>query len=220
MAKAKAQETTKVEIPAVALETIQVPIRGLDGPLVCHNWSVKAISAMLAKQMGSKLAGKQPKNPDENYRECLYHATDGGYGFPAVAFKAAMVRASKGINGMDMIGTRQMLFVVPDCEENREFSVPLKTGDVTHRIQTPLVRLIGEPTMRMDMVRLNGKTADVRFRAQFVAWEAVLTIRHLTDRITSQEVVNLVNLAGNTVGVGEGRPEKSSDMTWGRWQIA
>ena len=217
----KTAQTARVEIPAVQMQTIEIPIKGLDGPLVCHNWSLKAIEDMLRRQLGDKVNSKQPKDPEATFQQSLYLATNGTYGFPATAFKSALVRASKGIDGMDMVGTRQMLFVVADCEEIREFSVPLADGNTfSHTIQTPLVSILGEPTMRMDMVRLNGKTADVRFRGEFKEWEAVLTIRHLADRISKKEVANLVNLAGNTVGVGEGRPEKGSDMTWGRWEVA
>lgn len=217
MAKASA---TRVEVPAVKMEVLRVPIKWLDGPLVVHNWSEKAIADMLAKQMKQKVGGKEAKDPEENFRSSLYVATDGTYGFPAPAFKSAMVSAARGVDGLKMTELKQRIFIVADCEEVREFEVPLQDAPpFKHRIQTPLVRIDGTPQMRMDMVRLNGTTADVRFRGEFREWRAVLTVRYHAGSISPREIVNLINLAGNTVGIGEGRPEKGTDMTWGRWTI-
>lgn len=221
MAKAKAKTTTvqQVQIPPVVIETMQVPIKSIGGGLVVHNWSEKAIGAMLAKQMHATVEAKTAKDPNADYLATLYQATDNSTGFPATGFKAAMVRAAKGVDGLDMITVRQLIFIVADCEENREFTVPLKgVKPVKHRIQTPLVRILGKHQMRMDMVRLQGSTADVRFRAHYLKWEAILTIQYLAQRIGPEQIANLVNLAG-LVGVGEGRPEKSTDMSWGRWEV-
>jgi len=225
-AAATVQVVEMIQIPAVVVEVMQVPIRGIGGGLVVHNWSEKAIAMMLAKQMHRQLEPQAAKDPHADYLDTLYTATDGTTGFPATAFKDAMVRAAKGINGLDMITMRQMIFIEADCEEDREFTIPMKgmKVPVKHRIQTPLVRLLGRTKkethqMRMDMVRLNGKTADIRFRAHYPKWEAILTINYMANRIGPEQVANLVNLGGHTVGVGEGRPEKSTDMTWGRWEV-
>jgi hypothetical protein len=217
---AKAAATSRVLVPEVKMAIIEIPIRGIDGPLVVHNWSEKAIAEMLAKQMGNKVKTKEAKNPEADYRSCLYVATDGTYGFPAPAFKSAMVSAARGVDGLKMTELKQRIFILKECEEDREFVVPLQdVAPFKHRIQTPLVRIIGTPQMRMDMVRLNGTTADIRFRAEFRKWEAVLRVRYHVGAISPAEIVNLINLAGNTVGIGEGRPEKGTDMTWGRWEV-
>jgi len=214
------KQAERVAIPEIDMELVQIPIRGIDGPLVVHNWSEKAIRDMLAKQMQIRVVAKQAKSPEEEYKASLYVAEDGSYGFPACAFKAAMVRAAKDLEGWDMITMRQLVFVVPDCRENRTITIPTPNGQkpLMHEVKTDLVRLIGTPRMRMDLVRLQKQTADIRFRGEFDKWEAVLTIRYRAGRIRAQEIANLVNLAG-TVGIGEGRPEKSADMGWGRFEV-
>lgn len=222
----KASATEEIRIPPVQMEVVQIPIQGIDGPYVSHNWSVKAIGEILAKQMHMQLEAKLAKDPERDFRESLYIASDGGYGFPCKSIKKAMVRAAKGVNGLDMTEARQLLFVLPDCHEEREFDVPLKAPKSStvqmfkHTIKTDLVRFINaEPVMRMDLVRLNGITADVHFRGEYFPWEAIVSIRYVASRMTSAQVANLVNLAGQTVGIGEGRPEKGTDMGWGKFKV-
>ncbi len=72
-----------------------------------------------------------------------------------------------------------------------------------------LTRVYGQPRMRQDMVRLNGVTADVRFRGGFPTWAAQLMIRFNARVLSCDQIVNLLNTAGFGVGVGEWRPEKN-----------
>lgn len=55
----------------------------------CHAWSEKAKRQMLDKQMKKAQSAKEAKSPEQDYHDSLYHLEGGGYGFPAVAFKAA-----------------------------------------------------------------------------------------------------------------------------------
>jgi hypothetical protein len=73
-----------------------------------------------------------------------------------------------------------------------------------------LVRIAGsEPEMREDPVRLNGVTADLRYRGQFWPWHVKLTIAYNKGVLSLDEIVNLINIAGFAVGIGEWRPEKN-----------
>jgi hypothetical protein len=176
------------------LQTIVVPVVGT-APLIVHKWSEKAKKEMRDKQTGKAKAPKAAKDPQQDFEDSLYRTSD-GYGFPAVAFKAAAVRAGT-LLGMKMTETRQMFFVVPD------------EGD--------LIRIDGTPEMREDMVRLNGSTADIRYRGEFKSWTAELTIQHNSDLITAEQLVNLIEAAGFSVGVGEWRPEKNGHF--GRFAV-
>ena len=177
-----------IEIKPPNLKTIAVDIFGRS-PLICHAWSEKAKKMMLDKQMKKATTGKQAKDPEQDFQDSLYPMQDGnGYGFPAVAFKCAAVRAASNLD-ITMVQARQMFHVMADV------------GD--------LVRIIGVPTPREDMVRLNGKTADIRYRGEFIDWRAVLKISFNADVISDEQVCNLFNLAGFSVGVGEWRPEKN-----------
>ena len=69
------------------------------------------------------------------------------------------------------------------------------------------------PEMRQDMVRLNGKTADIRFRAEFKVWEIPLLVKiNKHGLLTIEQVVNAINTAGFAVGIGEWRPGRGGQF--------
>ncbi len=178
-----------IEIKRPDLRVIAMDIFGTS-PLICHKWSEKAKKEMLDKQMGRPKV-KSFKDPEQDYEDSLYRLESGGCGFPAVAFKNAAVRAASNLD-ITMVQARQMFFVIADEDD--------------------LVRIDGEPTMREDMVRLNGKTADIRYRGEFRTWGARLHIRYNAGVISEDQVVNLFQLAGFSVGIGEWRPEKNGSF--------
>lgn len=176
-----------IEIKKPNLQVIQFMVYGTS-PLIVHRWSEKAKKEMLDKQMKKAVKAKQAKDPQRDFEESLYRLSDGGYGFPAVAFKCAAVRAATSLD-MTMVQARQLFHVIADDSD--------------------LVRIDGEPEMREDMVRLNGKTADIRYRGEFKRWSAEISVRYNADVVSAEQVCNLFHLAGFSVGVGEWRPEKN-----------
>lgn len=188
-----AAKDTKIELPKLDLQQFVVQIVG-DSPLICHAWSAKAKKAMLDKQMKKAKQAKAAKDPETDFEESLY-PIDGGYGFPAVAFKSAMVGACRFADGMKMTEARGAFHIVGE-----------------------MVRIIGEPTPREDMVRVGMGTADIRYRGEFKEWSANLTIDFNAGVISAEQIVNLLTLAGFGVGVGEWRPERNG--SFGRFHVA
>ncbi len=178
-----------LEIKKQNIQTIQFEVIGTS-PLLCNRWSEKARKEILDKHMG-KPKVKAFKEPEKVYRASLYEMPTGGYGFPAAAFKKAAVRGAK-LFGITMTDLRQMFFVIAD--------------------EAGLVRIDGEPEMQEDMVRLNGKTPDVRFRGVFPTWKITLHVEYNAGAISDEHLVNLFEVAGFSVGVGEWRPEKSGEF--------
>jgi hypothetical protein len=153
---------------------------------------------ILDKQQGRKPA-KELKDPEADYQASMYRFPDGGHGFPVLAFKAATVGGARYFNGVTMTQLRQAMFFLGDS------AAP------------DLVRLrCGEPSMREDMVRLNGQTADIRYRAEYRDWGAVLQIQYIPSVISLDAIVALVD-AGGMGGVGEWRPEK--DGAFGTYEV-
>lgn len=192
-AEPQAVETTAaaIQISRIAAQRIQVPIIGTS-PLIVHAWSEKAKRQMLDAQMGKK-APKVNRDPEADYEASLYR-TDEGYGFPLLAFKAATVGAAR-YYGKDVAMTtlRQALFMT---------GVPSKDRS---QILTPI---FGEPKSREDMVRVGMGGTDLRFRAEFVEWSALLDITFVTSMLSQDSVVSLIDAGGMGIGVGEWRPEK------------
>ena len=100
MKRATPQEV-QIELPKLNLQTMQVTLIG-DSPLICHAWSQKAKQEMLDKQMKKAKQQRLAKDPEQDYKDSLYTHPEGGYGFPAVAFKAAAVDACS--HGQDRYG--------------------------------------------------------------------------------------------------------------------
>lgn len=183
-----------VEIPRISIVTADIRLIG-DSPLICHKWSEKAKRAMLDKQMKRAKAAKEAKDPEQDFKDSLYIHPDGGYGFPAVAFKAAAVGACRFVDGVKMTEARGAFHVVGE-----------------------LVQIEGTPTPREDMVRVGMGTADIRYRGEFKEWAANVTIQYNPMALSLEQIVNLFNLAGFGVGIGEWRPEK--DGPYGRFHVA
>lgn len=177
----------RIELPALDIRAIRIRLIG-DSSLICHKWSEKAKKEMRDKQMGNPSAGKEPKNPQQDFIDSLYPHPDGGYGFPTIAFKNAAVSACTSLGkSVTKVQARQAFHV---------------NGE--------LARIEGDPQMREDMVKLpsgNG-TADIRYRGEFMPWATTVEIRYNARVLTDAQIINLFNTAGFAVGIGEWRSEK------------
>lgn len=188
---AAAQEPI-VDLPAPDIRLLRLPVVGTS-PLICHRWSEKAKGEMRAKQMKRAKTAKEAKDPEEDYRASLYEHPDGGYGFPSIAFKAAMVRA----------GTYQ------------DLKMTFLRG--AFHVLGELVPIEGTPRSREDMVRVGQGVADIRYRGEFAQWSTLLPIRYNARVISAEQIANLAQEAGFAVGVGEWRPER--DGNYGTFEV-
>jgi hypothetical protein len=190
------------------LQWLNLRIEG-DSALIMHKWSQKAQQEMLDVQQGNKKKVRDVRNPDRDYWESIYHfdekqeATFGHrkgnrYGFPAVAFKCAMVTAVTSVSQMTKVMARQVLWIQPDF------------GD--------FIEIEGAPSPRLDMVRVGMGTADLRYRGEFKKWSSTLKIKFNADVISAASLVHLLDLAGFGVGIGEWRSEK--DGIYGGFHVA
>lgn len=188
-------DVPQVVIDKIAAETLNVPIVGT-APLLVHRFSEKARRQMLDSMQGRK-SPKLPKDPKAEYEAAFYHTKDGGYGFPAIAFKAATVSASRFYGkSVTMTSLRQFVFV------NGE------PGDDGQQ----MVRIEGDPVMREDVVRVGMGGTDLRYRPQFSEWATSLQVTYVTSALTRESLLSLIDAGGLGVGVGEWRPEKRGDF--------
>lgn len=194
MAAAKPKTEANVEIPQIVVQRFEIKIIG-DSPLITHKWSEKAKRQMLDKQMKNPTKAKEAKSPEQDYEDSIYRDADGDFAFPSIAFKSAIVSACRFTDGMKMTVIRGGL-----------------------HIEGEFVKIIGKPAPREDMVRVGMGTADIRYRAEYQQWSANIMVAVNTQVLSFGQVVNLLNLAGFGVGVGEWRPEKNGP--YGRFHVA
>jgi hypothetical protein len=186
----------KIEIPHRTITNILIEIEGTS-PLIVHQFGQKQIKMM--EEFQAKTAKKdRTRNPEQEYLDSLHMFPDGKTtGFPASGFKSAIVRAGKMLN-YKMTDLKQIIFVNPD-EESGE-----------------LVKIIGEHSMRRDMIKVANGAPDIRYRGEYKKWKVVLDIEFNNNQLSNEAVIQLVREAAN-VGVGEWRPERNGTM--GRWKV-
>jgi hypothetical protein len=209
VAAPKKTETT-IELPALNVGLMEVTLVG-DSPLIVHAWSAKAKREMLDKQMKKAKGAKAAKDPKADFEESMYRLADGGYGFPSVAFKAAAITAATSVAGITKISVRQAFHVIGD-DVDVEGAFP---GSMS---RLNLARIEGEPHIREDMVRVGMGTADLRYRAEFSQWRARILVRFNANVLSEAQILNLLNVGGFAVGVGEWRPER--DGAHGMFHVA
>lgn len=193
MARVKAAADAPISIPALDLRTLKVRLVG-DAPLICHRWSDAAKQAILGRQMQKAKTAKEPRDPEREYEESLYPHPEGGFGFPVMAFKKAIVDAASFAQDVTKVTLRGAIHPVGE-----------------------FVKIKGTPQMREDTVRIGMGSGDLRYRAAFPEWSAELAIQFNAGVMSQEQVIALLDLAGFSIGIGDWRPQRSG--SFGRFHV-
>ena len=198
---------TGINLTRIKREVALITIAGT-APLIVHQWSEKAKRMMLDAQQGKKNP-KVAKDPKQDWLDSMYRF-DGAdrsvttpldsHGEPVMAFKAATVKGGARAFGksVKMTELRQSLVFLPD-------------GMGDDGLQLTRLVIDAEPRMREDMVRVGMGIADIRYRAEYPEWRAVLRVQFMPNVIDLGSIVALID-AGGSNGVGEWRPEKNGSF--------
>lgn len=196
----------EAEAPTFSLRRLErvvfeVPIQGT-APLIVNRWSEKAKAQMLSAQMTRARTKREPKDPVANFEASRYRFDDETDGFPATGFKAAIVHATRMFDGITQVLVKQTVIVIGQGPNQL---IPLTYGEMT---------------MREDTVRNATGVADLRYRAQYWPWSAVLRVRTIAGQFDQESILSLVDAAG-IGGVGEWRPTapKSATGTYGCFEV-
>lgn len=210
------KQTAVLEIPALQTPIVTVRIVG-DSSLITHPFGHKVMLSMLQKQQKKASSGREIRRPAVEFADSLYWRTEkpnlegltdeeaqkilsevipkSKFGFPSIAFKAA------ALNG----GLQQGVLV--SKAGGADLAKTTVRGAV--HILGEFVEIEGTPIPREDPVKIQGKTSDLRYRAEFVTWSTILKIKYNAKAISIEQIINLLNIGGFAVGVGEWRPEKT-----------
>lgn len=203
MANAKASESRVAKVARLEKQLLVVDVIGTS-PLLMHRFSEKAKRMMADKQQKKSPSAKKAKDQAQECRDATYFMDDGQTpALPALSFKLAAVNACRyaGLKMTDAVGA----FFVNGTYVEREGQemVPLSYGEMVER---------------EDVVRLAGKTADLRYRPEFRNWSVRLEATVFPNALSVEEFLTLLALAGEHVGVGDWRPQRRG--TFGRFRIA
>jgi hypothetical protein len=191
-------KTKEVNIKGMEMKRIVIPVKGFT-PFISHNFDEKALRIIQEIQNKTK-TGRAARDPEQEYIDSIYwiDKESNRSGFPAVGFKAAMVRAAKQ---MDMAMT----------DVRGRFHVLGTDGQY--------VEIKGEHRMRTDMVRVANGGTDIRYRAEYTEWSAEVTIVYNSASISEVQLLKLMEIAGFACGIGEWRPEKANTGSYGMWVL-
>lgn len=186
--------TKEITIPKLHVARLNVRIEGTT-PLIAHRFTAE--KTIHGSESGTTLK-RPPRDPEVEMNAARYVLEDGGDGFPAIGIKRAMVSAG------------QRFAEAKGTELNGSFSIP-----------SVLVRLIAnEPTMRTDRVVLSGpsRTTSVAYRPMYDPWAIEFLLQYTMEFVSPDQLINLLNLAGFTVGLGDWRVEKKG--SFGQFTVA
>lgn len=183
----------KIYIPAMDIKLIRVKIEGQSN-LIYHKWDEKAIKMIEDKQQKKATKGRKVRDPKAEYESSFYYDSNGAIAFPARNIKKAIVGSARFMSGdVKMTVLRGAVFVHGD----KDGMIPVKYGN---------------KTMRTDMVTVGMGSADVRYRGQLEDWSMEVLIEYDGGLLSAEQVLNLLQRAGFSQGLGEWRPERDGDF--------
>lgn len=182
------------------MKTVIVEIRGTT-PLLIHRFGEEAEQGAKTR----KIEVKQ-RDPREEATKCAYIAPDGTYYFSAFAIPNAM--GSAGSNHK-MRGSRKTLrFVVPS-------SVFMETDTVTILNGAGPATHFEVDARPVTIPATKGRV--MRYRPRFDEWGARFTLTIDDSSLGLDSAQQLLSEAGQTIGIGDFRPEKRGPF--GRFRV-
>lgn len=215
MATKKTEEV--VEIRPLDNRQVKIQIIG-DTPLIVHAWSDKAKRMMLeAQQKTTKTKAKDIRDPYDEFINSMYWLTEKPES-TVEAFEQAVANGAKWgfpVGAIKMAGNSAAYragWVKNQMQLRGSYFLKTEWGDMAEiKGDTPIIR--------EDMVRIGMGSADLRYRAEFRNWTMEMILEYNAGgELTLEQIMNVVNLGGYSVGIGEWRPEKDGDF--GRYHIA
>ena len=185
---AKQKEQEIIEIQPIRMRKFLMTIKGISS-LLCHRRTPESIRPNPGHEF----------DEDEDFRNALYPKVggNGNYGFPACGLKKCAVLAA---------GT--FLKSIKRTAAQGSFFIPTELVELKSK---------GGPEKRLDVVTVQ-RNAIVRSRAEFKDWETTFPIEFsIVGKMTPEQLVNLFNVAGSCVGIGDWRPQKGG--IFGRFAV-
>lgn len=200
-----------VSIDQIDRKGMDLAIRGTS-TLITHRFDEKTKTAISDKQTGKGSSGRKVKDPVEEFERARYLSRDENGNevecIPAAAIKKALMAAGTLAGRM---GKKVGMSIFVKGDANNGDLCILRDANTRKPIKG---------MMREDAVRVGPyKTADLRNRPEYVNWRVHFKVEYNGRAVTSDQLINYLNLAGFSVGLCEMRPEKGGN-DHGRFEIA
>lgn len=210
------KEQEVIEIKAINSKVVKIKIVG-DTPLIVHAWSEKAKRMMLEAQMKTtKTKAREIRDPFDDFINSMYWLTEKPESTEEAFAKAVKDGAKWGfpVGAIKMAGNSAAYrngWVKNQMQLRGSYFLRTDFGDMAEILNS-------KPIMREDMVRVGMGSADLRYRAEFRDWSMEMALEYNADgEMTLEQIINVINAGGYSVGIGEWRPEKDGDF--GRFHV-
>lgn len=193
------EKEQKIEVQPIKLGIIKVKVGAIEGStLITHRLTEESVSDFMGREVG-ETKKKKLRNYDAEYESCFYYTDNKKPGFPASGFMGALLDACIPLD-------------IPKTQIKR--AVRLLGG--IYEIKYKKVN------RRVDNPRRSGRnsTPDTRHRPEFIEWECELVVQYDTNQISPDQIINLINQAGFSTGIGDWRPgAPKSSGTHGMFKV-
>lgn len=197
----KKTQDAPIEVIKIYQEQIIIRVIG-ETPLICECFSEKNKRDLLAptgRKTAVEKATTVKHDPRREAYNSAYRLASGPtfLGFPSTGFKDALRSAALDLSGVNKTESGRLTRFIGEYNP-----------------------IWGEPKMIMSMVRNSdmARTPDVRSRVIIPRWCSEVRVRFTLPKMTEMAVLNLMNAAGLTNGIGGWRQEKGS-ADFGLWRL-
>jgi len=173
------------------VKTIGVEIRGVT-PLLVHRFSEEAEQAKPSRRVEAN-----SRDPREEARKVAYIAKDGTYYFNAFAIPGSMGNA--GASHKQRGSRKSLRFVVPSAVRMLTDSVTILNGAGPAKDFEVDARPVTIPATK-------GRV--MRYRPRWDQWGAKFQLLLNEDLLSPEMAHQLLTEAGQSIGIGDFRPEK------------
>ena len=194
------EEKQEIKVQPLKLNIIKIKVGSIEGStLISHRLSSKQVAETITNREVGKTSKKKLRDFDTEYESCFHYTKDKKYGYPAMGFMNAILNACIPLN-------------IPKTQIKRSIRL---LGDIYELKYKKLNK-------RIDSPRRSGMNAspDTRHRPEFVDWECELIIQYDSSQISPDQIINLINQAGFSSGIGDWRPSSpKSSGTHGMFKV-
>jgi hypothetical protein len=198
-----------LDLEMITFHWLEAEIVGVS-PLVTNRFSDKALKAIEEAQQGGnagKKLKKPPREPADEFMQAA-HICKGKadpawlekniYGFPAVALKKAMANGNYRYGGAKDKVSQMGAFHV-----HGPWHGLIEVQDLKGK---PSI-----PDMGSDYVKLPNGAASISYRPYYFPWKMQVFLRYCPTLMSKAELVHALYIAGNCIGIGSWRTEKTGD---------
>lgn len=213
MAKKVEEGVQLIQIPEIKIKEANVTIVG-NSPLIINKFSEKSKRQILEKQMKKAKAPKEAKIPFYDFVQSLHWVT------PMPDFEGKTEEEIKEIFnkaiedgakfGFPTVGIKQSAISAAYRGGLAKNKVSLQGA---FHIKGELATIEGELTMREDYVKIPMGGADIVYRGEFKeGWKSTFTVMYDEGVISLEQIIQMINLGGFSVGIGDWRTERGGNF--------